>query len=194
MIYQILVPLLFCSASALQPRLPDFQLQDIKGKSHALKNYVGTARYMVVISQGAGCPTVAKNIPAIHRLARKYKDRVSFILVNANSQDSIAQLAQFNKDFNLEVPVVKDPEQNLLRRLNIKSTTTAVVLNVKNWDEEYFGAISDQVTYDGQSEGGHEPYLADALDALLHAKPVSVRKTPVYGCNITYLPSEKVQP
>lgn len=173
-------------APAATPGIGDLKVTDTAGKARELRGLAKDARYLVVISHGFGCPTLKRSLPALEVLAQKFSKNTRFVLINANPQDSLAQLRQFSREFRSGIAVYKDGKQTLLQRLEVSSTTTAVVLDTQTWEIKYFGAISDQVNYDKTADHAKESYLGDALASLSKGDPVNVPRTRAYGCAITY--------
>jgi hypothetical protein len=188
MFLSFFIPLVVCASEPVNDySIADARLIFSSGKQIKLGEFARGAPYLVIISHGCHCPTLEKSLSGINSLVQQFHEKVRFILINANPQDSLFEIHLYAEKYRLKIPVVKDPNQRLLRMLGVVSTTTAIVLDTSSWRTQYIGAISDQIGYDYTKTQASEPFLANALTNLVNGWPVKIPKTTAVGCAITYL-------
>ncbi len=172
--------------SFVSSQVDNFSLVDHAGKFHELY-YYSDKKAIVIISQGNGCPIIRQSLPYIKQLSDQYEPLgVVFFMINANPQDSWAAIADEAKAYGIDIPILEDKSQVIARSLNLTRTAEAIVINPRNWNKVYQGAVSDQWGYAAQkTEAGHQ-YIKEAIDALLQGKLIPVSTAPVKGCLINF--------
>jgi hypothetical protein len=167
----------------------DFALLDHQGAFRQLYYYAkdpGT-RAIVLFVQGNGCPLVRKRVPELKRLRDAYAGKgVVFWMINANPQDSRAEVAREAAEFGIDLPILLDELQLVARSLNITRTGEAIVIEPGSWRIRYRGALDDRLDYEAQKTEVQHPYLKQALDSLLAGKAISTEVTAAPGCVVTY--------
>ena len=124
----------------------DFRLLDHKGKAHELYRQT-QAPVVVLVVVGNGCPIVRQSIATLKALRNRFAGKqVVFWLLNPNSQDDQASIAEEAREFGIDLPVLLDKDQRVARSLNARRTAEAIVLNTKDWKIVYRGAIDGWVT------------------------------------------------
>ena len=177
--------LLAAAAPAAEPPVGDFLLRTQTGRTREL--YRLAPNLVVLIAQGNGCPIIRKSIPEIQALRERFRSRrVAFLMINANSQDSAADVAREAKDYGLDIPVLLDGSQTVARSLGLTRTAEAVVIDPKGWRIAYRGAIDDRYGYGAEKTAATRRYLADAIEAVLAGRPAPVERTEASGCAISY--------
>ena len=141
------------------------------------------AKAVVLISHRVGCPIIEKNLPRIEQLRQRYEAQgVQFFLING--EDSRETLREHRREFGIQMPILRDTELAVLTLFNVSRTSAAIVIDPANWRLIYEGAIDDRLGYrTDKPEAGHA-YLADALDAFLAGRKVTVARTEANGCVI----------
>lgn len=90
-------------------KIENFSLRDYRGKLHALADYADS-KCVVVAFVGVDCPLARLVAPRLARMSRDFQEQgVTFLAIDANSQDSLSRLAQFAREHDLPFPVLKDP-------------------------------------------------------------------------------------
>lgn len=175
------------SAYAAEPqlgqKLESFQLQDFRGKKHALDDY-RDSKLVVLAFLGTECPLAKRYGLRLGKLADEYEPRgVSFIGLNANVQDSIAEMAAFARDHDIRFPLLKDLSNQVADTVGAERTPTVCVLDDQRIIR-YWGRVDDQygVGYVREEPQRHD--LQAAIEELLAGKEVSVPVTPAVGCQI----------
>lgn len=181
--------LLLASLFAVAPvcaetrRIENFQLNDFRGKTTSLVDFK-ESKLVVVAFVGVECPLVKLYAERLATLNKKYaKHGVTFIGVNSNQQDSLAELAHFARVNGIEFPLLKDPANRVADEFQAERTPEVFVLDASR-NVRYQGRIDDQFTYGIQRPQVEKEYLVQAIDELLAGKEVSTPKTEVVGCHI----------
>jgi len=73
-----------------------FSLGDFRGKTWSLADFQDY-KIVVVAFMGTECPLMTSYGPRLAELAAKYEKQAAFIGINANQQDSLAEIAHFAK-------------------------------------------------------------------------------------------------
>lgn len=168
--------------------ISDFSLLDQKGVFHHLYYYAKDprTRAMVIFVQGNGCPIVRKSVPELKRLRDAYAAKgVRFWMINANSQDLRAEVAEEAAEFGIDIPILLDETGIAAKALQVSRTGEVIVIEPDTWRIRYRGAIDDRFSYGSQKSAAEHEYLKDALDSLLAGEAVATEKTDAAGCAVT---------
>ncbi len=171
-----------CAIACLALLPVDFQLPDAGGKVFSLRSC--REPLVVVAFLGAECPVSQQYAARLNDIARDFGPRgVAVIGVDANPDESAAALAKFERDLRLSYPILRDTNQELVRRLAATRQPEVFVLD-RQRIVRYRGRIDDQFTPGSHraKPGRHD--LIIALEELLASKPVSVPRTEPAGCPI----------
>ncbi len=174
-------------AAAIGHAIKDFALKDLQGVPHSLAALEGS-RLVVVTFMGVECPLAKLYAPPLSELAQEYSKRgVAFLTIDANAQDSLAEMVHFARTYDLTIPFLKDPGNVVADQFMAERTPEVFVLD-RERVVRYRGRIDDQ--YGFQSGVGYQRPravrrdLADALDQLLAGQEVSSSMTRAPGCLI----------
>lgn len=176
-------------ALAIQPgdKVENFTLKDTRGKPVELYSLKDKDAVVVMI-QGNGCPIVRNAIHTYHKVQERYEPKnVAFLLLNANIQDNANSIANEAKEFKFNVPVLVDKDQDVARKWEVERTADTFVIDPSDWTLAYRGELDDRLGYETQKIESSKQYVADALDAVLHDKPVRVPYTDAKGCLVAIL-------
>lgn len=159
---------------------------DIQATPHAILNPPEKGISMVVFIT-TDCPVANSYQPTLTRLSKQFGDQgVSFYLVHPSNRVSTEAASKHAKEFNIQIPIILDPEQIIARRLNAKVTPEAFVID-ENGKTVYRGRIDD--LYAGFGKKRREPTrhdLRDAISQSLAGQPIASPRTDAIGCIITY--------
>lgn len=174
-------------------RVENFRLIDHNDRSIELY-HAAEAPAVVLYTHGVGCPIVRRSVPELNRLASEFsKQGVVFYLINANSQDSRADLAEEAREYDIATPILKDPTQRIVHSLGSTRTAEALVLDPKDgWRIRYRGPVDDRFDYGAQQDTAENTYLEDALRAQLAGEPVDPAVVETKGCLINFLDEDAV--
>ena len=124
----------------------------------------------------------------LSELADEYASRgVVFLAIDSNSQDSLAEMTHFVRNYKLTIPFLKDPGNVVADQFAAERTPEVFLLD-QSRQVRYRGRIDDQ--YGFQSGVGYqrpkvqERTLVPAIDQLLAGKDVSEPTTRAPGCLI----------
>jgi peroxiredoxin len=171
---------------------PQFNAQDITGKTIRLADYAG--KTIVLEWTNDGCPFVGKHYDSgnMQALQQKYTAAGVVWLTLASSApgeqgyvtpaEAKADLAHWRAtptDFLL------DPEGAVGRLYNARATPNMVVID-RTGRIAYMGAIDDTPSTRLADVKTAHNYVVAALDALAAGQPVAVTSTRAYGCSIKY--------
>lgn len=167
------------------PSVEDFALFDNKGKLFELYRQK-QFRAVVLISYGIGCPISRKALPALNDLKEKYEGSVRFLLIDGNTQNGRQELINEAREFGIQIPILKDETQEILKSLNVKKTGEALIVETKTWKVIYRGPINDRFGYGTDSLQSQNNYLQNSLENFLGNRPIREPYVPSLGCAITY--------
>lgn len=138
----------------------------------------------VVCFLGAECPLARLYGPKLNEMQAAYAaEGVRFIGVNSNQQDSLEDVKQYVKRYEISFPMAKDYNNEVADRFHAVRTPEVFVLDQQltvryrgRIDNQYLPGISraETTTHD----------LKNALDQLLAGKPIEVSETKPNGCFI----------
>ncbi|MBX3411636.1 MAG: redoxin domain-containing protein [Pirellulales bacterium] len=173
--------------TTLGKQIDGFTLDDIWGKEHTLAD-LADSKAIVVVFLGTECPLARLYAPRINELATEYRDQgVAFLAVDPNRQDSIAEMQNYSRVYNLGVPFLKDTGNALADQFGAERTPEVFVLDAER-RIRYRGRIDDQYGL-GSSTGYAQSkvrsrFLGDAIDDVLADRDVAAPATEAVGCLI----------
>jgi len=167
--------------------LKDLDLADISGKNMTLANAKGDAGTLVVFSCNT-CPWVIRWEDRYVSLANTYAQKgIGMIAVNSNaarfgSEDSLEEMLEHAKNNGYNFPYAQDPESELASAFGATKTPHIYLFD---GDDKlvYRGAIDDNAK---NAKKVDEPFLANAIDALLAGNPINPQTTKALGCSIKF--------
>ena len=167
--------------------LKDLELADISGKNMTLANAKGDAGTLVVFSCNT-CPWVIRWEDRYVSLANTYAQKgIGMIAVNSNAarfggEDSLEEMLEHAKNNGYNFPYAQDPESELASAFGATKTPHIYLFD---GDDKlvYRGAIDDNAK---NAKKVDEPFLANAIDALLAGNPINPQTTKALGCSIKF--------
>ncbi|MCF6285106.1 MAG: redoxin domain-containing protein [Candidatus Hydrogenedentes bacterium] len=174
-------------------QVENFRLLDQAGRSIELYRAID-APAVVLYIHGIGCPIVRRSAPELNRLHKKYGEQgVVFYMLNANSQDSRADLAEEAEEFGWTIPILKDPTQRIVHAMGSRRTAEALVLDPKSdWKILYRGPLDDRFDYGTQKSGATHRWVEEVLDAQLSGKAIKPHQEKTKGCLIGFLDEKPI--
>jgi peroxiredoxin len=171
---------------------PDFAVQDTKGTTRRLSEFHG--KPVVLEWTNADCPYTRKhytsgNMQAAQKLAQK--DGVVWLsivssapgkqgFVNGPAADALTQSRGA-----APTAVLLDPQGSVGRLYHARTTPHLFVVD-RNGTLQYMGGMDSIATADVSDIPNAEPYLKEAMLAVVDGKPVEHPVTKPYGCSIKY--------
>ncbi len=167
---------------ALDTIVKDFTLKDADGASHALYQLSEEKPATVVLFLATQCPAIdytERIVALVKTYSEKPEKKVQFIGINSNKQETIEEIAEYNKKHGFEFPVLKDPENKIADYFGARRTPEVFLLDAERV-LRYAGAI------DNSPKEPTKHYLKDALDLVIAGKdiPEKSKKTRAVGCTI----------
>jgi len=167
--------------------LKDLELADISGKNITLANAKGEAGTLVVFSCNT-CPWVIRWEDRYVSLANTYAQKgIGMIAVNSNAarfggEDSLEEMVEHAKNNGYNFPYAQDPESELASAFGATKTPHIYLFD---GDDKlvYRGAIDDNAK---NAKKVDEPFVANAIDALLAGNPINPQTTKALGCSIKF--------
>jgi AhpC/TSA family len=179
-------------APAIGQPAPDFSTVDSQGRMRHLADFRG--KVVVLEWTNADCPFTRKhytsgNMQSLQSLARdKGVVWLSVISSAPGTQGYVdgPRADELSKTRNA-VPsaVLLDPSGSVGRLYHAKTTPHMYVIDAKG-DLRYMGGIDSIATTDASDIAKAEPYLKEALLAVIDNQPVAHPVTRPYGCSIKY--------
>jgi peroxiredoxin/mono/diheme cytochrome c family protein len=167
-------------------QIQPFKLKNQFGKDYSLKDLKQDV--VVVAFLGTECPLAKLYAPKLAAMAKEFpKNKVAFIGIDSNQQDSIQEIAAYATRHKIEFPLLKDVKNKVADHFGAVRTPEVFVLD-KNRVVRYWGRIDDQYGF-AEGLGYQRPKptrrdLAEAVNELLAGKQVSVPTTEALGCHI----------
>lgn len=182
--------LLICAAvfgaavsRADEASISDFTLANHRGTEWSLSD-VADSKLVVIAFLGTECPLAKLYGPRLTELQTEYEGRgVAFVGINANTQDSLTEIAAYVARHKISFPMLKDVG-NRVADLFAAERTPEVFLLDENRNIRYRGRIDDQYLVGLSRDKVRRRDLALAIDELLNQKDVSVPQTEPIGCHI----------
>lgn len=203
----LLCTLLAAAASAMpldgHPTLPigspapDFNLQDVSGKTYSLASFKN-AKVLVVVFTCNHCPTAQAYEDRLIQLTSDYKNKgVAVVAINPNDDkalrldeldfsdlgDSFEDMKVRAREKQFNFPYLYDGETQAVARLYGPVATPHVFV---------FDAAR-KLRYNGRFDDTESPFKTpvtndarNAIDALLAGKEVPVKTTKIFGCSVKW--------
>lgn len=180
--------LMWTTALADERSKPDtlhlqFDLIDLSGTIHSPgQNERGVPRTYVFLS--TTCPIANSYTPELNRLADEFKGRVEFFGVLSEPDVSRHAARKHFAEFELQIPVLFDASNLLLKELKPSHVPQVFLLN-SDGQIVYNGAIDNAYESIGRRRATVEHrYLKTAITSVLAGEPVAEPETLPVGCII----------
>ncbi|HEX4841127.1 MAG TPA: thioredoxin family protein [bacterium] len=172
---------------ALESRLIPFALKGTDGRVHRAEE-AAKAKVFGVIFHCNHCPYAQAWESRLIQVQRDYAGRgVQLVLINANDPvkypgDSFEQMQRRAEDKQYPFPYLVDETQDVAKQYGATRTPEIFLFDEKRI-LRYHGAPDDNYE---DVNAVRQPYLRDALDALLAGTPPKIRETKPVGCTIKW--------
>ncbi len=167
--------------------MADTKMKNVDGKLVSIAEAAGKKGTLVMFSCNA-CPWVKKWEDRIAKLGTEYrKQGVGVIVINANdpaknAEDGYDVMVQRSKAKKFAFPYVVDATSDVARAFGASRTPEAFLFDAQG-KLVYHGAVDDNA---GDAKAVKDPYLGNALAAVVSGKPVATAETKALGCTIKY--------
>ena len=171
---------------------PGFTATDSQGKTRRLEDYRG--KTVVLEWTNADCPYTRKhytsgNMQGLQELAREHGVVWLSVISSAPGKqgyvDGPGADALTRSRLAAPTAVLLDPSGSLGRLYQAKTTPQMFVIGPAG-DLKYMGGIDSIATTDIGDIKNAEPYLKEAMLAVVDGKPVVHPVTRPYGCSVKY--------
>lgn len=106
-------------------RMENFALQDLNGKTVRLNDYRG--KVVLINAWATWCPPCRLEMPDLNALYQENMQK-GFTVLAVNAGETRDQAAGFASQAGLQFPVLLDPDEALMDRLNIRDFPTSILL------------------------------------------------------------------
>ena len=162
---------------------PEFELPGVDGASHALGDFAGQP--LAVVFSCVHCPYVVAWEDRLHRIARDYAGRAGLVAVNSNHHlgDTLEHMVERAREKGFAFPFLRDESQAVAHAYGPARTPEVFLFDADH-----------RLAYHGAPDSSHsdperaEPYLRNALDAVLAGTALTVAETPAVGCTVKRRP------
>lgn len=167
-------------------KIANFKLKDQNGKTHELYKMTD-AKVIVLTMHTKGCPIGQQLMPDFNQLHAKYEPLgVKFLMMNSNTYDTPAMIAEEATDFGVKIPILKDADQSIGEPLGVERSTETLIIEPGTWKILYQGPINDRVTYGRARAKADIHYASAVLDAMLAGQAVQPSYIAPEGCILTF--------
>ena len=115
-------------AAADGEKAADFMLTDVAGKSHSL-SALKDKKAVVLVFMGIECPRSVAAEPRLDDMARKHSEKVAFLAIDSNWNESVKEIAAHCVQRDFKVPFLKDEGGKVATLYKIDVQPTAVLLD-----------------------------------------------------------------
>jgi len=171
------------AAPAIGDKLVPFTLKNYKGEDVDLKAFQGK-KALVLMFIATQCPVSNAYNDRMVDIAKAYSDKgVAFVGINANRQESVAEVAEHAQKHGFPFNVLKDVGNVQADHFGAQVTPETFVYD-NTWSLRYHGRIDDNQKGDNIQATD----LKNALDAVVGGTEVPVKETKAFGCTIKRVP------
>jgi peroxiredoxin len=163
-----------------------FAVLNMRGQ---LQNYPSLkGEITVVIFFSTRCPMSNAFNYRRNVLYRGYRNRVRFIVIDSNSNESLDEVRAYANDVGFDFPVYRDLDNQVADLFGARNTTESFVLDSAGV-VRYRGYIEDAPNPERTTKQG----LRLAIEAVLAGQPVLTPETRGIGCAIrrAHLPNQR---
>lgn len=147
------------------------------------------ARAVVLLFVSTHCPIANRYAPTMRGLAAGWREQgVATYLVYPDPDDGPAAIVEHQRQYELPMPALRDPEHQLVARAEVRVTPEAAVFMPGTAKPAYHGRIDDRAVEFGKVRAEattHE--LADAVAAVVAGRTPVAADAPAIGCYISDL-------
>ena len=161
---------------------PSFTIRDMQDHLQTYSSLKGKVTAVIFFS--TRCPMSNAFNYRRNILYHDFGDRVRFIVVDSNFNESLDEVRTYARETGFDFPVYQDVNNQLADFLGAHSTTDTFVLDATG-TTRYHGYIEDAPNPARTTRQG----LRLALDAVLAGNPVAMPETRAVGCAIRRPPT-----
>jgi peroxiredoxin len=155
----------------------DFTLHDMNGRSLNYRALRG--KVTVVMFFSTRCPISNAFNFRRNTVYRDFRNRVKFVVVDSNSNESLEEVRAYAKEVGFDFPVYMDVNNQASDGFGVLATTDTFVMD-SSGVMKYHGYIEDALNPERTTKQG----LRLAIEAVLEGKPVPMAESRARGCAI----------
>jgi hypothetical protein len=176
-------------AQAIEP----LAIHDLDGKQHIVIDSNGWVnqspmKVTVLIFINTHCPIANSYHPVLKQMADEFCEVGGFTiaLIHANPSLTISEARTHQLDFDIQLPIVLDPDQTVAKAVKATVTPEAIVIDPAG-SILYRGRIDDRYASIGKKRAiPRREDLRLALQSIAKGQPIEVSTTQAIGCRIAY--------
>ena len=161
----------------LNESAPDFELPDLNGKLHRLRDDRG--KIVVVNFWSCECPHCERTDQALMAMSVQWAGEVTMLSIASNRSEAIQSIGEAAKARRLRIVLID--ADHFVADLYEALTTPHVFVIDRDGILRYRGAVDD-VTF--RQRKPTRFFLDEAVEALLEGHLPALAETPAYGCTI----------
>jgi thiol-disulfide isomerase/thioredoxin len=161
------------------------EFSTLDGSPLRLDTVFSNSNSAVLIFLSPECPLCQNYTVTINQLQSEFQDeKIAFLGVVSGEFYSTSAIEGFLIRYDLDLPIIMDPELKLANHFDASITPEAFVIN-QSGETQYRGAIDNWAISLGKKRLTiTERYLADAIRARLNGMKIEPKKTEPVGCFI----------
>jgi len=156
----------------------NFSLYDFNNTLHSLNEF-SDKEGIVLMFISTKCPVSNAYNSRMASLHQKFGEKFSFVGINSNKQENVAEIKKHSENNKLNFVILKDSSNVIADKFSASVTPEIYVLN-NNLELLYQGRIDDSRKEDNVQELD----LSNVLGEILEGKKISIAKTKAFGCSI----------
>lgn len=126
--------LCFCTAAAenteiLGQAVPDFTAEDTEGNTFSLSEALKDHEAVLINIWATWCPPCRQEFPDLNEAYEQYKDRVAFIALSSERNDTLSVIADFRTENGITFPMGRESGTGLVSYLGASSIPTTVIVD-----------------------------------------------------------------
>ena len=141
-------------------------------------------KVVVLIFARTDCPIANRYAPEIARISAAHVSHAAFWMVYPDKRESSDEIRKHELEYHLALPVLRDPQRELMKRAQVSVTPEAAVFDAKG-RLVYHGRIDDLWVEPGKARPMARTHdLEDAIGAVVEGRAVEHPETRAIGCSL----------